>query len=343
MNDDEIANFKAKYRLHTEQAMKTIEEVFNGHAPVVGSATTVGSGGSSAATATAVVVDRLSQDHIYANMQLYNTNNLWADQHVARPDDYVTTIDRAMTNRWIHPDTPSITLDRSDVKWMAKAAHIGMMTGRPSPLYKDELMAAVAKYEAQIPDYANVSPSGWFIRTNRVSLKNGIHGVGPYTSMKNILESCITSNSGHECVSERDVVDGAPPFKLYFVGWVAIVQEFRVFVYQNRISAISTQHYSEINDWMCKMTDAEIAHNVAHKIETYFREKLRDRLAGIVGPNYTMDIAFLENGSVYFIEPNSFGANYAAGSAAFNWVYDHDALHRETDTDPIHVKFVDRE
>lgn len=37
--------------------------------------------------------------------------------------------------------------------------------------------------------------------------------------------------------------------------------------------------------------------------------------------NYTIDIGFT-NGGPYFIELNSFGKEYAAGSALFHWIND---------------------
>jgi D123 len=122
--------------------------------------------------------------------------------------------------------------------------------------------------------------------------------------------------------------------------WKNIDQEFRVFVFNNRVSAISTQHYPEINEWLAGLSDEQISEQVVYKIIDHFETNLKHRLKHIVGPNYTMDIAFLNDGSVYFIEPNSFGAEYAAGSAAFNWVYEHDALHSE---DVVTMKFVGHE
>jgi acetoin utilization deacetylase AcuC-like enzyme len=286
-----------------------------------------------------VEVVRLSQDYVYSNFNLFNNNNLWAKQHIQRPNDYDVVLGRGATHNWVSPDIPTITLDRADTKWMLKAAHIGLTTRQRSHIFDDEFEQTVAKYGAQFPVLPD-GAKGWFVRTERVSLKYGMHGTGPYTDFGSVIESIVTSIEGHECICERHNLDA---FKIYFFPWVEIEQEFRVFVYQDRISAISTQHYSEINEWLRNLSDAEIAEQVVYKICDYFDSKLRRWLAPIVGPNYTMDIAFLKDGSVYFIEPNSFGAQYAAGSAAFDWVYEHDALHRESDSHPITVKFTDHE
>lgn len=280
-----------------------------------------------------VVVERLSQDYVYGNMHLFNTNNVWADKNEPKPDGYHQVLDRAMTHNWIDPATVTMTLAENDIRWMIPSARVGMLTGRASKFDVDNIDALAAKY----PIHGFVSP-GWFVRTETVSLKYGMHGPGPYTDMKSVIESLVFSVDGHLCISQRDDLT---KYKLYFVPWVNIVQEFRVFVFENRVSAISTQHFSEINEWLQAMSDEQVARGVVYPIVDYFDTCLKARLSPIVGPNYTMDIAFLDDGRVYFIEPNSFGANMAAGSAAYHWVYEHDKLHREFDSDPIYVKFTD--
>lgn len=282
---------------------------------------------------------RVSQDHIYSNDELYNVNNLWVKRREPRPDDYLAVLTRAITRNWVNPDTYRILLSRTETTWLLKEAKIGAVTGCPSELFDDERDAAVAKYEHLFPPIPEGQP-GWFIRTERVSLKEGVNKVGPYTNMRQILESLSTSREGHECINDTDDLDNFP---IYFMPWKKIKQEYRVFVYQNRISAISTQHYSEIDRMLAEMTDDEIRTQIIAKLVDHFdNHNLRDFLAPIVGPDYTMDIAILEDDSVYFIEPNSFGAMYAAGSACFHWSYEHDELHRE-EHEPITFKFTDRE
>jgi hypothetical protein len=265
-----------------------------------------------------VEVTRLSQDYVCGNDHLFNTNNLWADQGRERPTDYLDVLDRGSTKHWVPPNTPIITLDAEDTRWMLKAAIIGLHTGKHSHIYDDELQKTVAKHQHKFPPVPDGSP-GWFIRTERVSLKYGQHKIGPYTGLREIIESITSSIVGHECISPRDDLDA---YRIYFLPWKNIDQEFRVFVFNNRVSAISTQHYPEINDRLATLSDEQVAEQVAYKIIDHFEINLKQRLQLIVGPNYTMDIAFLNDGSVYFIEPNSFGAEYAAGSAAFNWVYE---------------------
>ena len=116
----------------------------------------------------AVEVVRLSQDYVYSNDHLFNTNNLWADQNRERPLDYLEVLNRGSTKHCVAPDTPTITLDAEDTRWMIKAATIGLHTGRHSHIFDDELQRTVAKHK--FPTIPAGSP-GWFIRTERVSLK----------------------------------------------------------------------------------------------------------------------------------------------------------------------------
>ena len=52
--------------------------------------------------------------------------------------------------------------------------------------------------------------------------------------------------------------------------------------------------------------------------------------------NYSFDIAILEGDVPYFIEANCFGTEYAAGSALYGWIEDHDILYG---TDPTKLYF----
>ena len=43
--------------------------------------------------------------------------------------------------------------------------------------------------------------------------------------------------------------------------------------------------------------------------------------------SYVMDFAILNDDSPYFIELNTFGKEYASGSALFDWITDYDILY----------------
>ena len=275
-----------------------------------------------------ITIKRLYLDHVLSHDEvLYNTNNHWDDKEVLRPDDYDKVVALGNTRHWIdmfHANGyHKITLDRRDLKWMNKAAKIGMITDRLSHIYDDEFEETCKKYEDQVP------PGNYFIRTDKVSLKYGKHGVGPYNNIQHIIESMVTSTTGHLCFHDDD-----ESCDIYFMKWQDINddKEFRIFVHENEITAISQQHLYSINEWLNGLTDDEIKNKV-QKILEHFDKEIRDKMRYM--GSYVMDLALVGDDEVpYFIEPNSFGKLYASGSALYQWIYDHDTLY-----DPETVEF----
>jgi len=289
---------------------------------------------------------RVSQDHVYENDgKLYNTNNLWVRQGSAKPNDYRDVIKRNNTRNWVNQninlsynEVVKITLGTDATSWMLKAAETGMLSGRFYHFFDIELEKTLEKYQHLFPNIKDNSP-GWFVRVERVSLKEGQHGKGPYVNLKQVIESICSGVQGHECICPADNLE---EFNIYFFPWKNIKHEFRVFIYENRISAMCPQNYSSIIEELVELDKTGRMEDFLSKIVEFFNNNLKDKLMNIVGPNYTMDLAMLEDDSFYFIEPNSFGENYAAGSSLFEWSYEYDLLHRTPDED-ITFKFVDRE
>ncbi|MCA9750263.1 MAG: hypothetical protein KC414_14230, partial [Romboutsia sp.] len=106
-------------------------------------------------------------------------------------------------------------------------------------------------------------------------------------------------------------------------------KEFRIFVYNNRITAISCQHLYNVNEWLCNLSVKE-KEQVIQLILEYFNSNIRDKLTFI--GSYTMDLVLLDSNEEhmpYFIEPNSFGSEYASCSALFHWELDKEILYGE--------------
>jgi hypothetical protein len=99
-------------------------------------------------------------------------------------------------------------------------------------------------------------------------------------------------------------------------------KEFRLFIYNNKITAISQQHIYKNSLWLIQKSDDELI-QIVKDINNFFKEKVMDK---ILIQEYVMDIAFV-NDHYYFIETNSFGKEYASGSALFNWLIDDNVLH----------------
>lgn len=274
-----------------------------------------------------VLIKRFQQDHVLVNDKvLYNTNNHYTEDGIERPADYFEKIRMGATKNWIdkfHGNNYSkMTLDEQDLAWMKKAFITCACTGRFSHIYDDELEETCKKYK--MPECETTT--GYFIRTDNVSLKEGMYGAGPYNSIENVIKSMVSCRGGHACFAPEDI-----SCDVYFMKWLDVNpdKEFRIFVFQNKITAISAQHLYTINKWLDSLTDQEID-AVVNKIQLFFEHNIREKMAYM--SDYTMDFALLgEEETPYFIEANSFGRYYAAGSSLFQWIIDNDTLHGLTD------------
>lgn len=252
---------------------------------------------------------------VLAHTQRYNSNNHWANGEM--PRNYHQNMERTFTSQWIDrvgkPYT-RVVIPHAMCKWMIAASAFCTQIGRFSPLLEDEMQTFC---------HTAVVPAGsWFVRSENVSLKYGVHGVGPYTSIRQIAESIVTCRYGHTPVAmlcdDRDLV-------LYLIEWEPHLDpslEFRVFVHERRLVAVSQQFVYSANT-------AVNADNWREHFDALLVNF--ERVCTTIDlPSYTYDIALLRsnNGlSPYFIEFNSFGRESPAGSAAFHWITDGDVLY----------------
>ena len=164
-----------------------------------------------------VVVTVLSRDYVIEHDGvLFNVNNLYNERKEEQPEDYQEKGKLTNTNKWIdifHKDNyQTLTLDSKDLRWMKDCLFkIGIIKRKMSHLYDDELEETCKKYATQVPPPIPGTP-GWFIRSEYVSLKEGQHGPGPYTGMKEILESMVSAGMGHTAFKFED-----EECKLYFM------------------------------------------------------------------------------------------------------------------------------
>ena len=279
-----------------------------------------------------IEIKTFSLEHVLENDRiLFNVNNLYEKQ----PADYW---DRFYTEDWAHlfhnNKYHTITLTEKDLEWMKEANKVNMLTNRFSEIYNDDLETTCKKYENEMNRILKYGDK-WFIRTEDYSLKYALHGVGPYNSLKKILQSVTTYATGHSCIKDTDKTK-----TIYFFPWIDMDwdKEFRVFVYNNKITAISQQHLYSVNKWLLNKTDDEIK-DIVVKIVKYFNSNISDKLGFI--KDYVMDLSLIEEDETpYFIEPNKFGKEYGSGSSLFHWETDHDDLH---ESNTIQFRFVNKD
>lgn len=105
-----------------------------------------------------------------------------------------------------------------------------------STIYEDELEEFLKHYE-----YYNYLFDGkkYFVRCENVSLKYEEYGNIPFTNLKDIIKACVTCKDSHTPIY-GDILE----LRIYLFEWININPnlEFRVFVNNNKITAISQQH-----------------------------------------------------------------------------------------------------
>lgn len=254
----------------------------------------------------------------------YNSNN-----HGIKPDDYEYTIDQSSTNKWIDlfkSDYIKITIDNPQHIYLCKLANkVGQVTGNIPNLFIEDMEEIFVNYGKDI-----FGVTGFFVKVNNVSLKYGKHGLGPYYNMRSIIESCVTCIKGHTPIRWNTT-----QLDIYLIPWVKVEpnNEFRVFVYKNKITAISQQNlYSVLyND----ISIQEIPNKLTIILD-YFNNVVTNKINWI--SNYTYDFAIVDN-KPYFIEMNCFGKEYAAGSALFHWILDEKILYNSFENGNNIVEF----
>ena len=169
----------------------------------------------------------------------FNSNNHWIENK--RPDDYDNILSLSDTSRWINlfkPNNKQIKITNQVwIKWLKQANEISCQTGKFTELYRDKINIISDELNKLYPNVFD--DNGNFIRVNNVSLKYGQHKEGPYYSFTQILESIVSRIGGHTPIKTNTT-----ELIIYLLDWIEIrpKDEFRVFVFENKITAISQQN-----------------------------------------------------------------------------------------------------
>lgn len=277
-------------------------------------------------------------DIVHYDKKKYNSNNHWVNN--SRPDDYDEVLSQTDTSKWINQFKQFKCINISNpvwLNWLKQSNEICCQTGKFSQLFEDEMNEICSGLEKEYEISQMFNGIGYFVRVNNVSLKYGQHKEGPYYSLKQILESVVSCIVGHTPI-RLDTTD----LNIYLMEWVNIFpeDEFRVFIYQNKITAISQQNlYSLLLNTNPKIPNHVFELEIKKKLDIiveYFYNTLVNKVDWI--NSYSMDIAIV-NSQAYFIELNSFGKEYASGSALFHWLLDEDILYNKFETNENIIEF----
>lgn len=295
-----------------------------------------------------IYMEAIPASHVCAyNKKYYNSNNHWTNE--IKPVDYHDKIAECNLTEWVNWfRTDYKILELPMANWIREANKFGQHTGMLSLLYFNELNDYCAKYETDskytelfTQEALEKAGGGYFVRSNSVSLKNGIHGTGPYRNIRKILESLITCNAGHNPFADFPVGCQYITFNLF--PWIDIKDEYRIFVHNRKITAISQQDLGTPHMTMA-MTDNpfEYCHDVTNKIKDEFYTNIIPWMEHKSLNDIVIDMALISKGNTtctdtgdlttYTIEFNPFGAEYASGSGLFHWELNHDKLYSGNDS-----------
>ena len=162
----------------------------------------------------------------------------------------------------------------------------------------------------------------WFFRFDGRSPKDGASEYPVFTA-EQVITKIVTSKRGF-----TSMMDGEDT--IYFVkyenNWDR-QREFRVFVYKQRVTAISQYTYDKS---MLSGKSTAMAKELGLKIKTYLENDVLPLVCSKIGTNNVVcDMYVNDNGSLRIIEFNSFGYWLAAGSALFNWLKDKEQLYNQ--------------
>jgi hypothetical protein len=280
-----------------------------------------------------------------ADKNMFNNGNLYE----IRPDDYSLQHQLVETQQWVdkfHKQYSTIVIPSKYLRWLKEASYIGSFTGNIPNSYEEEINVLSEELNNKYGnDYLQ---TGYFVRTETVSLKSGVHGCKAYKTMKDIIESSVTSRHDHTPINERTT-----ELCYYLLPWLSNVddnKEFRVFVKNGKVLAISQQHLYQSNSYLQDPTTRDsIVANWCKIIVDYIHSVVVPRIDHI--NSYVMDICLLDCEEItplihdqdnlqlqpYFIEINPYGKNYGSGSSLFNWIT-HSHILESPQSDDIYVR-----
>jgi hypothetical protein len=256
----------------------------------------------------------INLNDIRYNTNEFNTKNDLGDMSY---EEYDKLLDLTGCSKWIdslHNIYYEVELDAKDCKIMLNAGKSGVITQRLSKLFEDEILDVISKF--------NIPYDRCFARMERCSLKDGCLGAGPFFSSLDIVRGLCTS---FRCY--KQFLKNREKERLFLLPWNDAIQErdeFRVFVCEKRITAISQYNIHE---------DYGLKHKHLSKLANIIIELVKCKVINTIKtlpPSFTVDVFVHDSDSRsndIIIEVNSFGKELAAGSCLFHWTKDNEQLY----------------
>ena len=209
------------------------------------------------------------------------------------------------------------------LKDLSQFAHISLKTTmNPND---DEYQSIIKRWDEFIKN-SYTEEEGYFVRLSSVSPKDSFYGTRVWNAT-DIIKTLASSERCHTSfkTQEKEYII-LKKWDSKFVDrekW-----EFRVFVHNSKVTAISQYHWFTPFDWSDMDNDKWL--ELLEKIKQFYEKHNKFADCG-------MDTYVNESGEVELVEFNSFGMELASGSALFEWDKDRDVLYGLTDKVEIRI------
>jgi hypothetical protein len=244
-----------------------------------------------------------------------NTCNLWPGG--ARPWNYDAVCSLYDYSRWAFVDVPEqagvlarpkpVPLDLGDCKWAQDLAAQYAAYGRWTSAMQDAVDWAVHRDHGVTDVLLAHAP---FVRGEACSLKYGVPCRSSwFSALPELLRALITAPPDHTPLTPRTT--------LWCVPWVAIQDEFRVFVHNYTTTAMSQQAW-----YKARAPDQVLSEALVRRVALGAEALVTAAGLG----SAVVDVGVLDSGDVYVIEANPFGARFSSGSSLFEWRRDASTL-----------------
>ena len=248
----------------------------------------------------------------------YNTNNLEADidNNVI---DYETYIKKVNITNYLnyleyypYPHV-IIPLLKEEQELLIELGSPSLVSSKVTiDLTNPDIQNIIRRWDKYIPK----SDSGYFMRLNSASPKDSFYECRIW-SATDIIKTMVSSARVYKVINKG--VREHIILKEWNSKYIDRPQyEFRVFVHESKITAISQYHCETHFVW--PNTNNNLWETIVNNIVSLYNRCNKF-------PNCVMDIYINEDLSAELIEFNSFGMELASGSALFEWSKDRNVLY----------------
>lgn len=264
----------------------------------------------------------------------YNTNNYPG----LTPEEYINSVSLTHKDEWIKyfPDGSLVyKFTPYEVRILYEACKIGFRSFSRTLLYKDELDDIENRLNEFVTNNFKITDDGFFCRLSACSPKDGIH-LKKVCNAKQMIDNLITSRRCFD-IFERNIGKNLNLYISIFNRLWDEKNEFRVFVYKGKITAITQYAWCKDFGW-----SKELLYNIINMIIEYVSKEIILIATDKLCDRFVVDVIFVKD-KIELIEFNSFGMELSSGSGLFEWKRDCDILYGNGNNIYIRYTFDDSE